>query len=321
MDGESAVPGWAKRLIEAEQSEIARALADNPAAVFAMSYEPRPDCFFNGDDPLDLMRRLPRLVALKVEPRAPWPPLPELDPYTCNLRIEAIAAGTREELTEVFRLVPDQIRIVDIPAAVLAPVAAQPSDDGDLVAAVIDEQRQILRAATASKGLPGRIAAAARVTANALHHVKRPELIAGIERAAVSAAGADPLLVALDAVLRALRQGGARASDGEAAAEPVARGASRSLRVDEGRIDTLVNLAGELTILKNAFTHLTKRAESRGDQQEVATAIRRETEALDRLAGEMRGGRSCNCAWCQWPRCSARFHGWSATSRSGSARK
>jgi two-component system chemotaxis sensor kinase CheA len=256
--------------------------------VFAVSYEPRPDCFFNGDDPLDLMRRLPGLLALKVEPRSPWPPLAELDPYTCNLRIEAIAAGTREELTQVFRLVPDQIRIVEIPAAALAPVAAEPRDDGDLVAAIIDEQRQMLRAAPAGKGLSGRIAAAARVAANALHHVRRLELIGGIERAAASA-GAEPLLVALDAALLALRQGGAPASDGEAAAEPGARAASRSLRVDEGRIDTLVNLAGELTILKNAFTHLTKRAESGGDQQEVATAIRRETEALDRLAGEMRG--------------------------------
>ena len=287
VDG--ALPDWAKNLIEAEQPEIARALADNPAAVFAVSYEPRPDCFFNGDDPLDLMRRLPRLLALKVEPRAPWPPLAELDPYTCNLRIEAIAASTREELTQVFRLVPDQIRIVDIPAAALAPVAAKPGDDGDLVAAVIDEQCQMLRTATAGKGLPGRIAAAARVAANALHHAKRPELIPGIERAAASAAGADPLLVALDAALLDLRHGEALTADGEAATEPIARVGNRLLRVDEARIDTLINLAGELTILKNGFAHLAKRAESDGDAREVAAAIRRETEALDRLAGEMRG--------------------------------
>ncbi len=36
------------------------------------------------------------------------------------------------------------------------------------------------------------------------------------------------------------------------------------------------------------MAHLAKRAESNGGTQEVATAIRRETEALDRLAGEMR---------------------------------
>ena len=166
VDGESAVPGWATRLIEAEQSEIARALADNPAAVFAMSYEPRPDCFFDGDDPLDLMRRLPRLVALNVEPRAPWPPLAELDPYTCNLRIEAIAAGTaRRADARCSDWCPIRSASSTFPAAVhwrrwppnLATMAIS-------FAAVIDEQRQILRAATASKGLPGRIAAAARVS-------------------------------------------------------------------------------------------------------------------------------------------------------------
>jgi len=160
----SAVPEWATRLLAVAHTQIV--LRENTAAVFAVSYEPRPDCFFDGDDPLDLMRRLPRLLALKVEPRSPWPPLAELDPYACNLRIEAIAAGTREELTQVFRLVPDQIRIIDIPAAALAPMVAEGRGDNDLIAAVIEEQRQMLGAASKDKGLPGRIAAAARVEAN-----------------------------------------------------------------------------------------------------------------------------------------------------------
>ncbi len=206
VEGPSTVPEWAKNLIEAEQPEIALALSESPAAVFAVLYEPRPDCFFNGDDPLDLMRRLPRLLALKVEPRAPWPPLAEFDPFSCNLRIEAVVAGTREELARVFQLVPDQIRIVDIPPAALAPPIAEAGGDGDLVAAVIDEQRQMLRAPSAGKGLPGRITAAARVAANALRHAKRPEFIGEIE-AAASSTNADALLMALEAALLALRQG------------------------------------------------------------------------------------------------------------------
>ena len=283
----SAVPEWATRLLAVAHAQIVRALAQNPAAVFAVSYEPQPDCFFNGDDPLDLMRRLPRLLALKVESRSPWPPLAELDPYACNLRIEAIAAGTREELAQVFRLVPDQIRIIDIPAAALAPVVAEGGGDNDLIAAVIEEQRQMLGAASVDKGLPGRIAAAARVAANALRHAQRPDLVVVVELAAASATEAGPLLAALNATLVALSQDEYSVTDDEAA-EPTARAASRSLRVDETRIDALVNLAGELTILKNRFAHLAKRAKNDGDGREIAGLIRRETEALDRLASEMR---------------------------------
>jgi two-component system, chemotaxis family, sensor kinase CheA len=285
----SAVPEWATRLLAVAHTQIV--LAENPAAVFAVSYEPRPDCFFDGDDPLDLMRRLPRLLALKVEPRSPWPPLAELDPYACNLRIEAIAAGTREQLTQVFRLVPDQIRIIDIPAGALAPVVAEGRGDNDLIAAVIEEQRQMLGAGSKDQGLPGRIAAAARVAANALRHAQRPDLVVAIELAAASAASAaeaGPLLAALNATLVALSQDEHSVTDDEAA-EPTARAASRSLRVDETRIDALVNLAGELTILKNRFAHLAKRAEDDGNGREIAGLIRRETEALDRLASEMRG--------------------------------
>ncbi len=285
-DTASAVPEWAARLLQENHAAIAGALAENPTTVFAVTYEPRPDCFFNGDDPLDLMRRLSRLLALKVEPRAPWPPLAELDPYTCNLRIEAIVASTREDLTQVFRLVPDQVRIIAIPPAALAPIAAEAGSDADLVAMVLDEQRQMLRAATAGKGLPGRIAAAARVAANALRHAQRPELIAKIELA--SAAGADPLLSALDAALLALPQSEGTAADSDAATEPAVRAGNRLLRVEEARIDTLINLAGELTILQNAFAHLAKRAESGFDVQEFAGAIQQQTEALDRLSGEMR---------------------------------
>ena len=287
VNNESAVPDWATDLIKAGQWKNAGVLADQPATVFAISYDPLPDCFFNGDDPLDLVRRLPLLLVLKVEPRLPWGPLAELDPYTCNLTIRAIAAGTREELAQVFRLVPDQVRIFDIPAIPLASAVVEAGDHGDLVAAVINEQRQMLRVAAAGKGLSGCIAAAARVAANALHQAHRPELVGEIEEAAALAPKSDPLLAALDSALLALEQGISKATNTDVPIEPVPRAASRTLRIDEARIEALVNLAGELVQLKNGFAHLAKRAESEGDVKEVAAVIRRENEVLDHLTGEI----------------------------------
>ena len=37
--------------------------------LFAIVYEPNAACFFDGDDPLELMRRTPKLVAFHVAPR------------------------------------------------------------------------------------------------------------------------------------------------------------------------------------------------------------------------------------------------------------
>ena len=110
-------PEWARRLIDAQRDIIAREVQETGALLFAVSYEPRPGCFFDGDDPLELMRQVPKLLAFHIEPREPWPPLAELDPFACNLRLQGISAATQAELSSVFRLVPDQVRIAEIAVA------------------------------------------------------------------------------------------------------------------------------------------------------------------------------------------------------------
>ena len=82
--------------------------------LWAISYEPREDCFFNGDDPVALMRKLPNLLALDIEPRNPWPNADLLDPYACNLRLRAICGAPRAEFEHLFRTIPDQVRFFDI---------------------------------------------------------------------------------------------------------------------------------------------------------------------------------------------------------------
>jgi two-component system chemotaxis sensor kinase CheA len=59
------------------------------------------------------------------------------------------------------------------------------------------------------------------------------------------------------------------------------------LRVDERRIDALFNLAGELIVAKNGFAHLAKRIEDEIGGHDLARAVKREHEAIERLVGEM----------------------------------
>jgi two-component system, chemotaxis family, sensor kinase CheA len=285
---ETAVPDWVWRLIDSHRERIPRAGAGR---LFAISYEPHVGCFFNGDDPLELVRRAPNLLALHIEAREAWPPLGELDPYSCNLRLLAISAGPQTELATVFRLVPDQVRIVAVPPnAVPALTAGQIDRETDgLVRAIVEEQRQVLGAAKEREDRAGRFGAAARAAANALRHSRRDHWAERIERAgaaAVSQSDALLLLSAFDEVLSVLVGDGGDELSGPDH-EVATRTASRLLRVDESKIDALLDLAGELLVVKNGFAHLAKRAEGEVGGHDLARAIRGQYDALDRLAGEL----------------------------------
>ena len=80
-----------------------------------------------------------------------------------------------------------------------------------------------------------------------------------------------------------------------AAEEPVrfgrraedAQGASHFLKVDQAKVDRLMNLIGELIIAKNALPYLAQRAESNVNAREIARGIKAQHAILDRIADEM----------------------------------
>jgi two-component system chemotaxis sensor kinase CheA len=287
-----ALPEWAQALIRAEGAAIARHTL--PQRLCAVCYEPHAGCFFNGDDPINLMRQIPDLLTVRINARAPWPPLADLDPFACNLRLLAICGADGAAISDIFRLVPDQVRIVEVPSDAW-PFPASPGDMTALVRAVIAEQRRVLQIAGGLEDLAGRVGAAARVASNALRHEGRADLAADVERAGATALSQNetaPLVAALAAILEGPRVG-TIAVDAPAVAigaAPAIEGAlrpSRSLRVDEAKIDTLIDLAGELIVRKNGFALLSKRAEDVGTNIDFTRALRREYDAIEQLAGEL----------------------------------
>ena len=95
--------------------------------------------------------------------------------FSCSFKFFAIAEGPRDRLDSIFRSVPDQVRIIDLPVDAFA---SQPTELGGvrmtrIVRAVIGEQSEMLRASAQAEGLAGRIGAAARSASNALHHANR----------------------------------------------------------------------------------------------------------------------------------------------------
>jgi two-component system chemotaxis sensor kinase CheA len=298
--GDEASAEWVLRLIQSERAQNFLRAQPRSIELLAFSYEPSVGCFFNGDDPIALMRKVPHLLAFHIEAQEAWPPVAELDPFACLLRFQGISAGNRAELSQIFRLVPDQVRIIDV---ALDRFGLRQSTGGDeidgaaLIRAVITEQRRIVDVSDRSEDFAGRIGAAARVAANAMRHHLRIDMAEQIERAGAIATrerNVEPLLSILDNAIELIapispRAEGEKAKTGgpSSGRAEVERGARHWVRVEESRIDTLVNLAGEFLVVKNSFAHLATQIERNLETGDLAQAIEREREAIERLATEM----------------------------------
>jgi two-component system chemotaxis sensor kinase CheA len=107
---------WIEELIA--HSRNPAILRTQNAPLVAIRYTPRADCFFAGDDPIALLRAVPDLVAVRLSNRDPWPPVTEIDPFSCNLRIEALSGAELDMVKTIFRFVPDQVILHKIVPAV-----------------------------------------------------------------------------------------------------------------------------------------------------------------------------------------------------------
>ena len=293
------LPEWVLRLIATERGALASSMQERPPVATAICYEPIAGCFYNGDDPLQLMRQIPGLLTFRVEPREPFLPLAEIDPYACNLRLQAISAGDFEEIARIFRLVPDQVQIIRIPREALADVAerGKPGDQ-PLIETILEAQCELLRVPDRTEDFAGCIGAATRVAENALHYGRQPHLADAVGRAggmALAQRHAGALLSALEQALVALAgrrsplaaDGGARPD--ATTAGPSERTVDRVLRVSEAKIENLVNLAGEFIVARNALAYSAGQVGQAIGGSEVASSVQRDLDAIDRLVTELHG--------------------------------
>ncbi len=277
---EAGLPAWAARMIAAERDAMASRMPKHASAVSAISYQPIAGCFYNGDDPLQLMRQVPDLLAFHIEPVEPFAPLSDIDPYACNLRLQAISAGDRDEIARIFRLVPDQVQITGIPPDALRATPPVAGDaDQTLIRTVIEAQCELLRISDRNDDFAGCAGAAARVATNALRHADHPQLADTVRRAGTMTLAQQRRRAVTDGARtgtrctcrHAITGDSPRISDGSSTGAPSAteRPAERVLRVSEAKIEALVNLAAELVVAKNALAHSAKRVEQDFGGQEV----------------------------------------------------
>ncbi len=278
-------------------------------AILVLRYEPDPACFYAGSDPVAAIQQLPELIGLAIQPREPWQPGPDFDPYGCNLRLIALTAATREAAEEAMAYELDRCALrllaggdaveVTAPAPAAALGAAAAVADSSPVRVLVATQLRLL----ARSGYdPVRLSSVAAVIGNALRSLGH-HLLADAWQAVLAEAHAAhdvaPLLGFL-ATLDPLADA-EPAQDAAAAAPPrvpqppratavaEAPAPTRTLRVDQAKIDSLMTLIGELVVSKNALPFLAKRAEEIHGSREMAREIKEQYAIIDRLTQELQG--------------------------------
>jgi len=205
--------------------------------------------------------------------------------------------------------------------ATISPAAVMASEEAEALAALVAAQRNILTLPIEANWQLGRIRAAAAALSGCLKASGDLAALPGLEAAtamALEEAAPARLLVWLDsrfaetaheapvevepdrpaALVHAPSEAeaevkyGRRADDGVVdakfgrRAEDAAAGA-KSLKVDQAKIDRLMNLIGEMVVSKNALPYLAGRAETVFGVRDLAREIKSQYAVINRIAEEM----------------------------------
>ncbi|WP_426112892.1 ATP-binding protein [Massilia sp. PWRC2] len=300
-----------------------RARPADAAPLWWLSYTPEPECFFKGEDPFYHVLQSPQILWQQVRAAAAWPPLAQLDAYRCALSFDVVSDAPRAALDEHFRYVPEQVSVLALLLPALAPAAAAASGDGAdalpsraaIGAAICAAQLGVLAAPDTGAGLAGRLRAAAVTIAGCLRSMERRARLPALDAALASALAADSGAPLHDWLLEELTAAGAAvvavaavvpvAAATEAAAAAAAAPAAepdtdaapahqrrqddgvKTLKVDQTKVDHLMNLIGEMVVAKNSLPYLAARAENVFGVRELAREIKSQYAVINRIAEEM----------------------------------
>ena len=267
----------------AEEDWASNFLQKHPAfrgqAKTGIRYKPRPDCFYQGVDPIALIAALPGLLSIDVQPASPWPPLDALDPFVCNLVVTALTKSASGEVIAALGPAVDECEVRSLAAGKESNAESFFSPQ----AREVLEAQIALMSETAPQGSAGRMASGGVVAANVLRNASRTSDADHVLRAMeVSLATNDPraLREAIEDVMSGMSSKAAAAS---LSIEPDRQ--ARTLRIDAARIDALVNLTGELSVARNSIGHATKLIEQ--EAPELGSILKDRYAVLHRLVGEL----------------------------------
>jgi two-component system chemotaxis sensor kinase CheA len=255
-------------------------------ACVAVRYRPDPDCFFRGEDPLALIARLPKLRAIDLTQNQLWPSLDELDPFACNLTVTVLTDGTPDQVAAMLHGATGQLEIhaLDLVRPEGRHRALSPE-----MTAVLEDQLLLVTDIAADDGFVGRLGSAGQVSVNVLRHAGWVNEALELQRASAESlrlGQAAPFTEFLGTLLKNPPAVSAAETINQSMPRPDEI-AVRAIRVEVERIEALVKLAGELTVVKNALGHASRLAKDGADTGTLGSLLTEQHGLLDRLIQQL----------------------------------
>jgi two-component system chemotaxis sensor kinase CheA len=255
-------------------------------AVLAIRYTPDPSCFFQGRDPLGIIAGLPGLCGVSVQPRQSWPAPEEIDPFECNIVIYAYTTASTDQISDYTALPGAEVEIARLGSRMPGP----PEPLRLPAALILQAQVTLLNAVSAKEASAGRISSAGKVAYNVLSYLGLEEAAQTVLDAAsrsVTVMQAEVLIRALQSAISLIETPG-RAAAGMVQPNWQSPGeTTNALRVDVRRIDAIVKLTSELTVVKNAVGHVNDLLAGGSSRESVAQALKVQHANLERLINEL----------------------------------
>ncbi|MBV1777229.1 chemotaxis protein CheA [Burkholderiaceae bacterium DAT-1] len=276
-------------------------------SVYLIEYLPDDNCFFSGEDPLFQAIQTPGVIWRTAFARHPWPELAKMDAYACNLGFLMASTAARADLDEHYRYMPDTVKMIALQArASVSQATAVVTLDAvreQALRQILDVQARILALPVLNESHLGRLRAVSNTLAGCLRASGREgelgALMAATQRAIDETSG-DVLLTGMHRLFADLLPDIVPIAQSTLDAAPDAdqevrfgrraedsSGASRSLKVDQVKVDRLMNLIGEIVVAKNALPYLAARAENQFGVRELAREIKSQYQVINRIAEEM----------------------------------
>ncbi|MCY1140263.1 chemotaxis protein CheA [Actinoplanes sp. Pm04-4] len=302
-----AAPDWLDQFDAEWLEETASWLVTTSATMRFVRYTPDEGCFFRAEDPLHLISQVPALAKLGLVQPAAWPPPADFDEYQCLIGFVLATRAAVGELNYLFRYVPDQIETVELDGTAIRRHLA-----GEAPATPVEEQMAHVAEAVAGNLELARDAYDILAAAQRSLNVDTPSgpRLAAVAHSVSAAAAAlgmpveagEPDLESLTARVSTLLDSAPpppeepvappppppmAAADRGRADDPGGQVGTRILKVDQEKVDHLMELVGELNVAKNGLTFLADAAEEEFGSRVLGRRIKDQYSGLHRIAEEL----------------------------------
>jgi len=291
-------------LEEGAKSKLVSAIKAMKNHAFLVVYTPEESAFFSGDDPLNNWLQIPDIRWQLVDDPFTDVNLESFDPYLCQVRLIGLTTATREQVELALQYVLESVELIDLPPS------AEQATPGVLTPASIVARAQLRLLKTAQA--TGQPESAMQSAYNVVSHMSKT--VAGLEPSTVKALTATPVLQdyvqTLEAALPEFDK--AQLDGGEHAAAPCDDSVSletesmmpmvdaapvsaardetiKTIKVDQERLEQLVDLTGELIVAKNSMQHLARRVEEEYGIKQLSRELKSEHAVLNRISESLQG--------------------------------